>query len=974
MWFWIIFVAFHVLLAAVLFVSVRASFSGASYAVPVAAYICSSAVLSWSFLVFMLRAGYRARVGWALVNGCLFGSSTGVLVLGAALARWHLTTTTAMTVAACCAVSGGTVYMAVIRRSSRQALAWYVRQPADERAAEQTFADSLYALKRANRSTDEAKIAELNAASAAIIRSRGDEADGLVIAERALVGLLHDPPRDWPVLLAAALSLVDAVATREAKHGDSAGYEQVLDRLADVAAQMPPDLGAQAIVHSFRANFHAALAVRMPPGQLFEMQADAALAAVEAAIVGVTPTIRAMLPGLHTQRGLLIARFRANPGDLAAGIATIRSAIALAGRSAKNLAFPERSLAALLMDWAWHLSDQLTPDASDTETRLTAIGVEAALTEAQQLGRRALRHGRFDGRADALQLQARLLTARAMILGGPGDDEKAAAAWRDAAYAAAEGDPFDRVRIGQAWVDWAESTQQMIWCAEAYAYLMSTIAPAVAVRYLAEERERVLGDLQSRAEEAGYWLAEAGRISEAAVALDLGRAVSLTEVVGRERPELATALRRVHRPDLLERYQAALDVYDTAAVAGARNESNPAIQRAWADYDAVAREISQVVDIDVPGAALSFAGLAAAARDGPVVYLAVSEHGGYAIIVTAAGQPRYLRLPGLARGSVAEHADALLRRPGRSQIAAVASWLWESGIQTLARELRPGALVTIVPVGLLTLVPVHAAGGAITPRQVPDDWLYLADLVRIRYAHNAQTLLRCHDRADRLAGSDLALLAISAPNGDVRRPLHHTVREVAEVASRWVRATTVSGRRAANLPELLAKHTVWHVACHCDSNPAQILESALLLDDARISLRRLMALRPAPKRLAVLSACETHLSGTGLPDEAMGMPAGLLHAGFAGVVASHWTVNDRSMVFFMARFHDLWHRDGVAPATALAQTQQWLRAATYADLDAYVGGVLFPPANRSPERLAQWAAVRPYAHPYHWAAFALTGT
>jgi CHAT domain-containing protein len=85
------------------------------------------------------------------------------------------------------------------------------------------------------------------------------------------------------------------------------------------------------------------------------------------------------------------------------------------------------------------------------------------------------------------------------------------------------------------------------------------------------------------------------------------------------------------------------------------------------------------------------------------------------------------------------------------------------------------------------------------------------------------------------------------------------------------------------------------------------------------------------------------------------------------VVASHWSVPDRSATFLMARFYDHWQRDGMPPLEALAAAQQWLRQATRAQLESYLPGVLRP---RNPEH---GSVTRPLSHPYHWAAFAVHG-
>jgi CHAT domain-containing protein len=155
--------------------------------------------------------------------------------------------------------------------------------------------------------------------------------------------------------------------------------------------------------------------------------------------------------------------------------------------------------------------------------------------------------------------------------------------------------------------------------------------------------------------------------------------------------------------------------------------------------------------------------------------------------------------------------------------------------------------------------------------------------------------------------------------------------------------------------------------------PDRILDSAMLLEDGRLTLGALLRIPPSARRLAVLSACQSHRSGRELPDEAMGLPGGLLQVGLAGVVASHWNVDDQSVVFLMTRFYELWRGRGLPPARALAEAQHWVRRATHADLHAYLPHVLRPPTDRSPQARARWAGVRPFDHPRHWAPFALTG-
>jgi CHAT domain-containing protein len=121
---------------------------------------------------------------------------------------------------------------------------------------------------------------------------------------------------------------------------------------------------------------------------------------------------------------------------------------------------------------------------------------------------------------------------------------------------------------------------------------------------------------------------------------------------------------------------------------------------------------------------------------------------------------------------------------------------------------------------------------------------------------------------------------------------------------------------------------VLHLACHGFADLAEPLASGLMLaGDRPVRLRDLMAME-LHVQLAVLSACETSLPGTELPDEVVALPTGLLQAGVGGVVASLWSVPDRATAMLMADFYRRWRWEGDPPARALRDAQVWLRDTT----------------------------------------------
>ncbi len=163
-------------------------------------------------------------------------------------------------------------------------------------------------------------------------------------------------------------------------------------------------------------------------------------------------------------------------------------------------------------------------------------------------------------------------------------------------------------------------------------------------------------------------------------------------------------------------------------------------------------------------------------------------------------------------------------------------------------------------------------------------------------------------------------------------------------------------------------------------------------------------------RLLVLSACETALIDVMYaPDEGLGLAAGFLQAGAAGVIASLWAVDDRATYLLMSRFAQFYLDPQLhySPAQALTEAQRWLREEatnrvllTYNPIKEILGDssstlqsstkerqVPVPSSFRSlryshksgldelhlQSAFAQELDTLPYADPIYWAGFVVTG-
>ena len=82
-----------------------------------------------------------------------------------------------------------------------------------------------------------------------------------------------------------------------------------------------------------------------------------------------------------------------------------------------------------------------------------------------------------------------------------------------------------------------------------------------------------------------------------------------------------------------------------------------------------------------------------------------------------------------------------------------------------------------------------------------------------------------------------------------------------------------------------------HLACHASQNA---LRSSFHLHDGPLDLRTIIRNDMDSADLAYLSACQTSVGDERLPEEVVHLAAGMMAAGYRSVVATMWSIGDKS--------------------------------------------------------------------------------
>jgi CHAT domain-containing protein/tetratricopeptide (TPR) repeat protein len=330
--------------------------------------------------------------------------------------------------------------------------------------------------------------------------------------------------------------------------------------------------------------------------------------------------------------------------------------------------------------------------------------------------------------------------------------------------------------------------------------------------------------------------------------------------------------------------------------------------------------------------------------------------------------------------------------------------LRETVLSPLATWLKGKTIkrITLIPCGALNTFPLLNI--PINDVKDPTAWETLSDIFTASVVPSARSLTANKPLSTRRAG----VYAMGDP-----RPTHQSL-DWGEAEAHTL--TSLAGQHDRNhvrvhyqatrawLLDALSKAYVMDISSHAVFNSDDFLRSSLkcakgetlTLGEALSGIADLHGLR-----LLILSACETAiLDLVGAADEVRSLTTGMIQAGARAVLGSLWSVDDKATYLLIVRFAQEWfpNMSKEPPAAALARAQRWLRRATNRDLLAWSATNHLAPTLEDQKRLVLTpdrgnryemndaetflkSVVRehtdpddrPYADPYYWAGFQVSG-
>ncbi|KZV63735.1 hypothetical protein PENSPDRAFT_657099 [Peniophora sp. CONT] len=212
--------------------------------------------------------------------------------------------------------------------------------------------------------------------------------------------------------------------------------------------------------------------------------------------------------------------------------------------------------------------------------------------------------------------------------------------------------------------------------------------------------------------------------------------------------------------------------------------------------------------------------------------------------------------------------------------------------------------VTWCPTGPLMQLPLHAAGLYDKP-----DGPRVYDFVVSSYTPSLSTLSRCCEGVAEPCAKP-GVLIVSQPATPNHAKLPGTVREAGRLENTLKSSGTTTkwlNDKAATMQEVrsvMGQYHWVHLACHGSQNREDPTQSAFELFDGPLTLSDLMGTVAENAEFAFLSACQTAVGDEKTPEESAHLAAGMLAAGYKGVVATMWSIQDADAPVVVDAFYE----------------------------------------------------------------------
>jgi CHAT domain-containing protein len=194
--------------------------------------------------------------------------------------------------------------------------------------------------------------------------------------------------------------------------------------------------------------------------------------------------------------------------------------------------------------------------------------------------------------------------------------------------------------------------------------------------------------------------------------------------------------------------------------------------------------------------------------------------------------------------------------------------------------------------GPLTFLPIHAAG--IYGKSEPGH--NISDYVVSSYTPTLNAIINATQSGELLRKFQ-GLLAVSQPNTPGQSVLPNTqveVNQIKQCALGKFIVYPLEGLVASvkSVIEGMESHSWVHLACHATQDHNEPTKSAFCLYDGYLDLSTIITKKFLHADFAFLSACQTATGDEKLSEEAVHLAAGLLLAGYRGVIATMWSIMD----------------------------------------------------------------------------------